>query len=260
MVSAVVLAGYSRHSCIKDFNKAMLEMSGKWVIEYVISALEGAKNIDEIVVVGPKRDLEERIKDHMVVDDDGNFTKNCLKGYNHTKKGSNYTFFIYSDIPLATSESIDYIIDHCKGDYDFFIPIARRRTLLKFEESPLFHKLENFKYLKLADGWMRTANSALVNCDAVIEKTRFLQDIEDGYHMKKLFRLASKWRLFLKLGPKPLFKYFITKNLTLDDAAEFLTRKSGVRFKFIETPHPKTSIDIDTYEDYVAISNYLRSV
>lgn len=258
MVSAVVLAGYSRHSSIREFNKAMLEMSGKWVIEYVISALEGAKNIDEIVVVGPKRDLEERIKNHKIVDDEGKFTKNCLAGYNNTRR-SGYTFFVYSDIPLVTSESIDHIIDCCQGDYDFFIPVARRKTLLKFEDSPLFKKLENFRYLKLADGWMRTANSALVNCDKVVEKTRFLQDVEDGYHMKKLYFLASKLRLFLKLGPKPLFKYFVTKNLTLDGAAEFLTRKTGVRFKFVETIHPETSIDIDDYDDYVVISNYLRN-
>jgi len=258
MVSAVVLAGQSRHGQIKNFNKAMLEMGGHWVVNYVISALEKSKNIDEILVVGPKDDLEERIKDHRIVDDTGKFTMNCLAGYDASSKRDDHTLFIYSDILLVTPESINFTIENYRGSCDMCLPVVRRDVLRKFETNPLFQKLDNFKYLKLKDGWIRTANSAMVNCKAVIDKTRFLQDVEDGYNIRKLYELTSKWGLLVKLGAYPLFKYFVMHDLTLKDCEEFLTRKSGIKFNFFETPFAETSIDIDTWDDYVAISNYMR--
>ncbi|MFH1210334.1 MAG: nucleotidyltransferase family protein [archaeon] len=258
MVSAVVMAGQSRHGQIKNFNKAMLEMGGHWIVKYVISALEKSRHVDEIVIVGPKDDLEERIRDHKIVDDTGKFTSNCLAGYNNSARKSDHTLFIYSDIPLVTPESIDFIIENCMDGYEMCIPVARRDVLRKFEDHSLFQKLENFKYLKLKDGWIRTANSALVNCGSVIDKVNFLQDLEEGYNIRKVYKLTSKWGLFAKLGALPLFKYYVTNNLVLKDCEDFLTRKSGIKFHFFETPFAESSIDIDTWEDYVAISNYMR--
>lgn len=258
MVSAVVLAGQSRHGDFKDFNKSMLEIGGYWAIKYVISALERSKHVDDIVIVGPKDDLEERIKNHKIVDDTGRFTSNCLAGYHNSDKKSDHTLFIYSDIPLVTPESIDFIVEGCKNGYDMCIPVARRDVLMKFEDHPLFQKLENFKYLKLKDGWIRTANSALVDCNKVIGKIGFLQDIEEGYDIRKVYKLTSKLGLFVKLGALPLFKYYITNDLVLKDCEEFLSRKSGIKFHFFETPFAETSVDIDTWDDYTVISNYMR--
>jgi len=258
MVSAVVLAGQSRHGELKDFNKAMLEIGGRWVVEYVVSALENSKNIEDIVIVGPKEDLEERIKNHEIIDDQGKFTLNCLAGYSNSANKDNHTLFMYSDVPLANAESIDYIISSYSKEFDMCIPVARRDVLSKFENNPFFQKLENFKYLKLKDGWIRTANSALVNCEAVIDKVKFLQDVEDSYGIRKLYKFTSKMGLFLKLGILPLFKYYVTNDLKLKDCEEFLTRKSGIKFHFFETPFAETSIDIDFWQDYIAISNYMR--
>ncbi len=258
MVSAVVLAGHSRFGELRDFNKAMLEIGGKWVVEYVISALENSKKVDDIVVVGPKDDLEVRIKNHKVINEQGKFILNCLAGYSHSANKDNHTLFMYSDIPLVNTESIDYIINNYDKDYDMCIPVARRDVLSKFEKDPFFQKLENFKYLKLKDGWIRTANSALVNCDAVVDKVKLLQDIEESYGIRKLYKFTSKVGLFLKLGALPLFKYYITNNLKLKDCEKFLTRKSGLKFYFFETPFAETSIDIDFWQDYIAISNYMR--
>ncbi|MEM4244689.1 MAG: NTP transferase domain-containing protein [Candidatus Nanoarchaeia archaeon] len=258
MVSAVVLAGHSKFGELRDFNKAMLEIGGKWVVEYVVSALEKSKKVDDIVIVGPKEDLEVRIKNHRVIDDQGKFILNCLAGYSNSSNKSNHTLFMYSDIPLVNTESIEYIINNYKKEFDMCIPVAKRDVLLKFEKNQFFQKLDNFKYLKLKDGWIRTANSALVNCSAVIDKVKLLQDMEESYGIRKLYKFSSKIGLFLKLGALPLFKYYITNDLKLKDCSEFLTRRSGIKFYFFETPFPETSIDIDFWQDYVAISNYMR--
>lgn len=110
----------------------------------------------------------------------------------------------------------------------------------------------------MKDGWIRTANSALINSEAVIDKIKFLQDVEESYGIRKLYKFTSKVGLFLKLGALPLFKYYVTNDLKLKDCEEFLTRKSGIKFHFFETPFAETSIDIDFWEDYIAISNYMR--
>ncbi len=259
MVSAVVLAGYSRHSSVEGQNKALLELDGRWLIEYVLHALENARNIEDITIVGPKAKLEERIKHHKVVNDSDKFSINCLRGYDNSRKSNRYTFFIYSDIPLTTSRSIDYIIDHCKGDFDFFVPFATKKTLSSFEDNEWFKKSENFNYLKLDDGWIRTANSALVDCEAAISKTKFLQDIEAGYEFRKLSHFISKLKLLSKLGPYTLRHYFITKDLTLDKITNFLSSKTGISFKCIETIHPETSIDVDCKDDYIAIKEYMKA-
>lgn len=263
MVSAVVLAGRSHLRGAPDDlpnrdYKAVLEIGGKWLVEYVVSALEKSSSIDEIVVAGDKPTLEKRIKSHKVVQGGAGFVGNALSGFYGLENGCDKVLFMYSDIPLVTPKSLDYVVSNSCPDYDFLVPIARKETLLSFENSPLFKDVKNFRYLNLVDGRFRTANCALVRCCLIRDKSHFVKSVEDGYEARKIYLFASKFKLLRKLGPRLFFRHFIKRDLSSSDAAGFISEKFGINFRVVETIHPETSVDIDDYEDYVAVSNYME--
>ncbi len=264
--NAVVLAG-TDHKQIKRFGqpKSTLQINGKLVVEYVVDALKGASHVDDIVVVGPtgnQHDLEQRLNDQQirVVREGKGFAENAGLGYEATTKNSDFAFFVMGDIPLATADSIDFILERAlkewKGEFDVYWPWASEQVVSQITSK--FPELRK-NYFRFIDGSFRTANSALVN----VKRFQNRMLVDKSHALRTLDRTATMIRVAIS-APYLTLKYFLRRptfgqfGLTLEDAKKWAYKRFGVKFRFLETVYPETTIDIDATKDYKILKEIIE--
>jgi GTP:adenosylcobinamide-phosphate guanylyltransferase len=117
-------------------SKAMLDIGGKPMVQWVLDALSGAAEIDKIVVVGLSE--EEGIDSDKIsafVPNMGDLIANVRAGVNKTMEinpQTNHVIVVSSDIPAITSEMIDWLVNASKGsDLDLYYTVIERQVMEK---------------------------------------------------------------------------------------------------------------------------------
>ena len=66
MINAILLAGTPKDEAekIDGQNKAFVPLNGKTPVEYVLNALEEAKTVEKIAIVGPEINLRGILRQH----------------------------------------------------------------------------------------------------------------------------------------------------------------------------------------------------
>jgi len=251
-INAIVLAGRKKDGILeKEFDvptKALIPFNGKPMISYVIDAIKGTPNIGKIIAIGPENALsplfssDDRIE---ILDDRGGILENIEAGITYLKpKEEDFILIITSDIPLVTSEMINYFINvSLKYDADFFYPILKKEIC---EE-----KFPNTRrtYGTVKEGTFTGGNFFLVRAYAFMEAKEFL---------KKAINYRKKpWKLSKLLGFKLLVRFF-TKKITISEVENKAYELLGYKGKAIEMPYPEIGIDVDKESDYILVREKLK--
>ncbi len=154
---AILVAGEGRDRCqVYHGHKAFLPIEGKYVISYVVEALQGAESVRSITIVGPR----EKILRHMsedgidpvspkpihVLEQKQNLYENVWHSFLHTLpeqvaeselEGSAYrdraVLVVPCDSPLITSHEIDYFIQNCDMENnDLVLGLTPEESLVPF--------------------------------------------------------------------------------------------------------------------------------
>lgn len=150
-VNAIILAGDRRASIqVRSDNKAFLPLKGMPLFVHVLHALQQARLVGDIVVVGPRERLESELAAHdiqgvRVVDQRDNMIENFKAGYVATLgldedtefwrlKGTEYeqipVLVSPCDIPLLVAEEVDEFIARSNmHEYDYSIGVTSEKTL-----------------------------------------------------------------------------------------------------------------------------------
>ncbi|GAI70562.1 unnamed protein product [marine sediment metagenome] len=118
MFNALILAGTKKKGPLeiaeKVDNKALIILDGMPMINYVVDALHNSENIDQILVVGPKKELHQYIgkKVKEILNPGDSILENMEIGLNYFSSDDNL-LLLTSDIPLITSEAIDEFLRIC---------------------------------------------------------------------------------------------------------------------------------------------------
>ena len=152
-IAAIVLAGDREASKnILGRNKAFLELSGKPIFFYVLAALEEARQVDRIILVGPKYEIEEHLKHWhfktpiVVIEQRENVYENAWNGFLHSLPGyadsasenlyeqqnpDHSALFVSADIPVVVGLEIDQFISAADmKNFDVVMGVTRN-TLMK---------------------------------------------------------------------------------------------------------------------------------
>jgi molybdopterin-guanine dinucleotide biosynthesis protein A len=132
---AIILAGggakvdafAEQHGAI---NKALININGKPMFEYVFDAITASSRIKDVVIVGPVEDFGKYVRPGVtVVPDSGDITDNCLTGIRSLPKDGRRVVLLTSDIPLITTEILDRYIDQVAVmEGDLFYPLISQQT------------------------------------------------------------------------------------------------------------------------------------
>lgn len=216
-------------------SKATLDVAGKTMIQWVIDALEGAKSIDKIVVIGLPEDVKVTSrKIATYVPSQGGILENIKYGVEKMLEfdpNARQVLAVSSDIPAITSEIVDWTVKAIGDDYvDICYNVITRQVM-----QSRFPKAER-SYIKLKDMEVCGGDMNVVGTQTVLGNEELWGRIVNA--RKSVFKQAAL------IGYDTLLLLML-RRITLDDAVKMVVKRLGVTGKAIVCPYAEVGMDID---------------
>jgi GTP:adenosylcobinamide-phosphate guanylyltransferase len=214
--------------------KALIDVAGKPMGQWVLDALSGAKTVERVVIVGPEelRSLHCSKQTHFLQDLGDLFT-NALAGARHIQElnpSAGHILVTGSDIPAITSEMVDWRVEQAlKADRDLSYLIIERQVMeSKFPTS-------NRSYVRLKDvevcgGDMHTVRLSMVDREEV--------------YTPLIAARKSPLKQAAIIGFDTLLLVLL-RRATLKRAEEIVSKRLGLAGHVELSPFPELGMDID---------------
>jgi GTP:adenosylcobinamide-phosphate guanylyltransferase len=242
-MDAIVMAGGipnpedPLYTFLKGDAKALVDVAGKPMIQWVLNALGGAKRVDNVIVVGlsPKTELTCK-KPLYFVSNQGRMLQNIVAGVNKALEldsKTEYVLLVSSDIPAVKPDMVDWLVDTCmETEDDLYYGICPRDVMEK--------RFPNSKrtYTKLKDIELCGADMNVIHISMATEPDHMeLWEALIGSR-KNALRQASM------VGWDTAFQ-MLTRSITLEDLVEKACSRIGVNGRVIVWDQAEPCMDVD---------------
>ncbi|MBN2119385.1 MAG: NTP transferase domain-containing protein [Anaerolineales bacterium] len=216
-------------------SKALIDMAGKPMIQWVLDALSGAKNVDNVIIVGlsPRSGVTCK-KPTYFVSNQGRMLANIVVGVHKAlelNKKSEYVLLVSSDIPTLKPAMVDWLVDTCmETQDDLYYGICPRAVMEK--------RFPNSKrtYTKLKDIELCGSDINVIHVRMATEHLDLWEALIGS--RKNAVRQASMvgWDTAFQLA---------TRSIALDDLVEKACRRIGVKGRVVVWDHAEPCMDVD---------------
>lgn len=216
-------------------SKALIDVAGKPMVQWVLDALGGSKRVSNVIVVGLSSKSGVTCKKPLYfVSNQGRMLANIVTGINKAleiNKRTKYVMVVSSDIPTVKAEMVDWLVDTCmETKDDLYYGVCPRDVMeARFPDSR-----RTYTHLKDMD-----VCGADMNIAHVRMATEHLDLWESLIGSRK-----SPLRQASLIGWGTLFALF-TRRLTLEDAVRRVRERIGVNARAIVWPHAEPCMDVD---------------
>ncbi|HLF88428.1 MAG TPA: nucleotidyltransferase family protein [Anaerolineales bacterium] len=215
--------------------KALLELAGKPMVQWVLDALGEAKKIDRVVVVGLSEEgrLASR-KPLYYLPNQGGMLENLFAGAQKllsVNPDSEAMISVSSDVPSITGEIIDWMVGEVESsEHDVFYNVISREAMEnRFPSSK--RTFTKFKDIEVCGG------------DVTAFRTSLLTS-EGGVWRELIAARKNVLKQAAIIGWSTFFLLFI-RQLTLDGAVERVAGRLGITAKALMSPYPEVGMDVD---------------
>jgi hypothetical protein len=215
--------------------KALIDIAGKPMIQWVLDALSDAKNVDHVIIIGlsPKTGLTCK-KPVYYISNQGKMLANMIAGVEKSleiNKKNKYVLFVSSDIPAVKPEMIDWLIETCmETEDDIYYGVCPREVM----ESRFPGSKRTYTHLKDMD---------VCGADMNIVHVRMASEHLDTWEAL----IANRKNPFAQaavMGWDTLF-LLLTRQATLQDFVERISKRIGVKGRAIVWEHAEPCMDVD---------------
>ena len=217
--------------------KAMLDIAGKPMVQWVLDALSNAEKVDNVIIIGLPEDAEvtcEKPTYHLP--NQGRMLGNIEAGINKMREinpQAEYVLSVSSDIPAITGEMVDWLITTAmETKHDVYYGVVKKETMdARYPNSNrTFTKLKDMELcgadIHIAHHTMTTDPAHLGTWEVLIGKR------------KSPMRMAAAvgfWTLALLLLGR----------LTLKKGVERVTKSLHFTGRAIISPYAEMAMDVD---------------
>lgn len=216
-------------------SKALIDVAGKPMVQWVLDALGNAKQVDNVIVVGlsPKNNLTCNKPIHYL-SNQGRMLANIVTGVNKSlelDRKNKYVLIVSSDIPAIRPEMVDWLVETCMQTKDdlYYGVCAREIMETRFPNSK-----RTYTHLKGMD---------VCGSDISLSHVRMATE-----HLDMWEQLIGNRKSPLKqasiIGLGTLFSLF-TRQLTLEDAVARVSGRIGIQGRAILWPYAEPCMDVD---------------
>ena len=229
-------------------SKALIDVAGKPMIQWVLDALGAAKKVDNVIIVGlsPKSGITCKKPLHYV-SNQGRMLANIVAGVNKAleiNKRNKYVLIVSSDIPALKAEMVDWLINTCmETKDDIYYGVCPKDVM----EARFPGSRRTYTHLKDMD-----VCGADMNITHVRMTTEHLDMWESLIGSRK-----SPLKQASIIGFGTLFALF-TRRLTLEDAVRRVCERIGIKGRAIVWPHAEPCMDIDKPSQLELLGEDLR--
>ena len=240
-MDAIVLAGgmplpeEPLYSYTAGHPKAMLDMAGKPMVQWVLDALGGAKKVDNVIIIGlTEKSALKCARPLYYLQDEGHLLANIVAGVDKSLELDPQTervLIVSSDIPAITAEMVDWLVDQVEETpVDLYYGVVPREVMEKrFPDSR-----RTWTHLKGMDV-----------CGADINAT----------HVRMATEHLEMWEKLLGSRKSPLIQaaaigydtmlLMLFRQITLDDAVARVCARIGIQGRAIVWPWAEAGMDVD---------------
>jgi molybdopterin-guanine dinucleotide biosynthesis protein A len=240
-MDAIVLAGGipqpedPLYSYSKGDSKALMDIAGKPMVQWVLDALSGAKHVDNVIIVGlsPKNNLKSK-KPLYYLSNQGRMLSNIVAGVDKSlelNKKNQYVMVVSADVPALKPEMVDWLVEiSMETKDDVYYGVCTREVMEK--------RFRNSKrtYTKLKD-------IELCGADVNIAHVSMTTD-----HLDMWETLIGSRKSPLKqagiIGLGTLWSVF-TRSITLDQLVDKVCKRIGIKGRAIIWPYAEACMDVD---------------
>ena len=215
--------------------KALLEIAGKPMVQWVLDALGGAKKIERVVVVGlGEESLLTSRKPLFYLPNQGGMVENILAGAQKLlslNPSAQAMVSVSSDVPAITGEIMDWMVGEVESsDHDVFYNVVPRQAMEnRFPGSK--RTFTKFKDIEVCGG------------DVTAFRTALLTN-EDGVWRELIAARKNVLKQAAIIGWSTFFLLF-TRQLTVKGAVERVGKRLEIKAKALVSPYPEVGMDVD---------------
>lgn len=216
-------------------SKALVDIAGKPMIQWVLDALGNAKQVDNVIVVGlsPKSGVTCKKPLHFL-SNQGRMLSNIVVGVEKALElnpKTEYVLVVSSDIPALESHMVDWLVETCMAEkVDLYYGVIPREVMeTRFPGSKR-------TYTKLKD-------IELCGADIHISHVRMATEHLDLWE-ELIGNRKSSLKQAATLGLDTLF-LLLFRQLTLADAVERVTQRIGITGRAIVWEYAEAGMDVD---------------
>ena len=219
----------------KGDSKALIDIEGKPMIQWVLDALSESKKVDNVIVIGltAKSGLTCK-KPLYYVSNQGRMLANIVAGVNKSielNKKSEYVLGVSSDIPALKSEMVDWLVDTAMETRDdIYYGVCPKEVMEA--RYPTSHRT----YTKLKDIQVCGADINIFHVNQVTEHL----DIWEAL----IGNRKSPLRSAAVIGWDTLFQMF-TRQITMQGLVERASQRIGVKGRAIVWSQAEPCMDVD---------------
>lgn len=216
-------------------SKALIDIAGKPMIQWVLDALSDAKLVDNVIIIGlsPKSGLTCKKPMHFL-SNQGRMLANIVVGVNKSlelNKKNKYVLIVSSDIPALKSEMVDWLIEtSMETRDDLYYGVCPKDVM----EARFPGSKRTYTPLKDMD-----VCGADINVSHVRNATEHLEMWEQLIGSRK-----SPLKQASIIGWGTLFALFM-RQLTLEDAVRRVSQRVGIKGRAIVWSHAEPCMDVD---------------
>jgi GTP:adenosylcobinamide-phosphate guanylyltransferase len=220
----------------KGESKALVDVAGKPMIQWILDALSEAKTVDNVVIVG----LTEKSglacsKKMYFVSNQGKMVANLQAGARKVKEinpDAEHVLMVSSDIPGVTGEMVDWVVNtDMQTDLDVYYHILKREVMEK-------------RYPGCKRTWTRLKDMEVCGGDMNIGRLNLLMSEETDMWEKITDARKNPLKQAALVGFDTAFQ-LLTGQLTLEKAESNIMARLNITGKAIVCPYAEVGMDVD---------------
>jgi molybdopterin-guanine dinucleotide biosynthesis protein A len=232
VVDAIVLAGGGPEPGLPPGipNKGFVMVAGRPLVAHVVAALQGARGIGRIAVVGPSGLQTVLPSGLLLVAEAGGIMDNVVQAA--LALGSSESILVAaSDVPLLTGEVVDEFLTACaRQPADFHYAVVPKTAM--DQQFPTAQKT----YVTLTDGTFCGGNLMLFNPRVVNRVRPFVERMIAARKKPWLMAQLIGWATVMKM---------ISHQLSIADLVARVTEVVGISVQPVIIPRPEVALDVD---------------
>jgi GTP:adenosylcobinamide-phosphate guanylyltransferase len=223
------------YSYSKGDSKALIDVAGKPMVQWVLDALNEAREVDEIIMIGlsAKSGLSSKKKVHYI-SNQGRMLANIVAGMDKALEldpKTEYVVVVSSDIPALKGGMVDWLIATClQTKHDLYYGVCPRDVMEgRFPGS-------NRTYTRLKDLDLCGADINITHIRMATEHLDLWEQLignrKSPLRQASLVGLGTFWKI-------------LTHSATLDELVEYVCNRLGINARAIVWEHAEPCMDVD---------------
>ena len=216
-------------------SKALIDVAGKPMVQWILDALGEAKKVDQIIVIGlsPKSGLTCKKPLHYV-SNQGRMLANITAGVNKSLElnpGGEYVLIVSSDIPALKGDMVDWLVKTCmQTKDDLYYGVCPREVM----EARYPHSNRTFTKLK---------DMEVCGSDINVTHVRMVTEHLDTWE-QLIGNRKSPLRQAAVIGVDTFFQ-LATGQFTLQGLVERASQRIGIKGRAIVWDKAEPCMDVD---------------